>query len=42
MVAAGVVGVLVVGVHLRRAQRPLVVYGRLQPIITTLATGAIY
>jgi ribose transport system permease protein len=40
--AAGVVAVLLVGLACGALNGVIVVYGRLQPIITTLATGAIY
>jgi len=40
--AAGVVAVLLVGLACGALNGLIVVYGRLQPIITTLATGAIY
>ena len=40
--AAGVVAVLVVGLLCGAINGSIVVYGRLQPIIATLATGAIY
>ena len=42
MVAAGVVAVLLSGVVCGAINGALVVYGRLQPIVTTLATGAVY
>ena len=42
MVAAGVVAVLLSGVVCGAINGALVVYGRLQPIIATLATGAVY
>lgn len=41
-VAAGAVAVLAAGVLAGAINGVIVVYGRLQPIITTLATGAIY
>jgi ribose transport system permease protein len=40
--AAGVLAVLVVGLLCGAINGSIVVYGRLQPIIATLATGAIY
>ncbi len=40
--ALGVVGVLLVGTAAGFVNGAIVVYGRLQPIITTLATGAVY
>jgi ribose transport system permease protein len=40
--ALGVVGVLAVGLMCGLLNGIIIVYGRLQPIITTLATGAIY
>lgn len=40
--ALGVVAVLLVGVACGALNGLIVVYGRLQPIITTLATGAVY
>ena len=42
MVAVGVVVVLLSGVVCGAINGALVVYGRLQPIIATLATGAVY
>ena len=42
LVAAGVVAVLLSGVVCGAINGALVVYGRLQPIIATLATGAVY
>ena len=42
MVAAGIVAVLLSGVVCGAINGALVVYGRLQPIIATLATGAVY
>ena len=42
MTALGVVGVLVAGLACGMINGLVVVYGRLQPIIVTLATGAIY
>jgi ribose transport system permease protein len=41
-VAMGVVGVLLVGALCGAINGAIVVYGRLQPIVTTIATGAIY
>jgi ribose transport system permease protein len=41
-VAIGVVAVLAAGIAAGAVSGTIVVYGRLQPIITTLATGAIY
>ncbi|MGF1628108.1 MAG: ABC transporter permease [Kiloniellaceae bacterium] len=41
-VALGIVGVLLAGALAGFVNGAIVVYGRLQPIITTLATGAIY
>jgi ribose transport system permease protein len=40
--ALGVVAVLLVGIACGALNGVIVVYGRLQPIITTLATGAVY
>ncbi|HEY7690587.1 MAG TPA: ABC transporter permease [Dongiaceae bacterium] len=40
--AAGVLGVLLAGLAAGLVNGAIVVYGRLQPIIATLATGAIY
>jgi len=42
MTALGVVGVLAVGLVCGVINGVIVVYGRLQPIIVTLATGAVY
>ncbi len=42
LVAAGIVAVLLSGVVCGAINGALVVYGRLQPIIATLATGAMY
>ena len=42
MVAAGIIAVLLSGVVCGAINGALVVYGRLQPIIATLATGAVY
>jgi ribose transport system permease protein len=42
MVAAGTIAVLLSGVVCGAINGALVVYGRLQPIIATLATGAVY
>src|SRR5579862_8134334 len=41
-VALGVVGVLLAGVVCGAINGIVVIYGRLQPIVTTIATGAIY
>ncbi len=41
-VAAGIVGVLLVGALCGAINGAIVIYGRLQPIVTTIATGAIY
>jgi len=41
-VALGIVGVLLAGAAAGFVNGAIVVYGRLQPIITTLATGAVY
>ena len=41
-VAFGVVGVLLVGALCGAINGAIVIYGRLQPIVTTIATGAIY
>ena len=41
-VAIGVIGVLAAGMAAGLVNGVVVVYGRLQPIITTLATGAVY
>jgi ribose transport system permease protein len=40
--AAGVVGVLAVGALCGAINGAIVIYGRLQPIVVTIATGAIY
>ncbi len=40
--ALGVAGVLVVGALCGALNGAIVIYGRLQPIVTTIATGAIY
>jgi len=40
--AAGVVGVLAVGALCGAINGAIVIFGRLQPIVTTIATGAIY
>jgi ribose transport system permease protein len=40
--ALGVVAVLLVGIACGALNGVIIVYGRLQPIITTLATGAVY
>ena len=42
LVACGIVAVLLSGVACGAINGALVVYGRLQPIIATLATGAVY
>ena len=42
MVALGVVGVLLTGAVCGAINGVVVIYGRLQPIVTTIATGAIY
>jgi ribose transport system permease protein len=42
MTALGVVGVLLVGSLCGAINGLIVIYGRLQPIVTTIATGAIY
>jgi ribose transport system permease protein len=42
MVALGVVGVLLTGAVCGAINGVIVIYGRLQPIVTTIATGAIY
>ena len=42
MTALGVVGVLLVGVLCGAINGVIVIYGRLQPIVTTIATGSIY
>jgi ribose transport system permease protein len=42
MTAAGVLGVLFVGCLCGAINGIVVIYGRLQPIVTTIATGAIY
>lgn len=42
MVALGVVGVLLAGAVCGAINGLVVIYGRLQPIVTTIATGAIY
>jgi len=42
MTAAGVLGVLFVGCACGAINGLIVIYGRLQPIVTTIATGAIY
>jgi ribose transport system permease protein len=41
-VAAGVVGVLATGALCGAINAVIVIYGRLQPIVTTIATGAVY
>ena len=40
--AAGVVGVLATGALCGAINAVIVIYGRLQPIVTTIATGAVY
>jgi ribose transport system permease protein len=42
MTALGVIGVLVVGCLCGAINALIVIYGRLQPIVTTIATGAVY
>ena len=42
MVGLGVVGVLLTGLLCGAINGAIVIYGRLQPIVTTIATGAIY
>jgi ribose transport system permease protein len=42
MVGVGVIGVLLTGVICGAINGVIVIYGRLQPIVTTIATGAIY
>jgi ribose transport system permease protein len=42
MVGLGVVGVLLTGLICGAINGAIVIYGRLQPIVTTIATGAIY
>jgi ribose transport system permease protein len=42
MTALGIVGVLIAGLVCGTVNGLIVVYGRLQPIIVTLATGAVY
>jgi ribose transport system permease protein len=42
MVALGVLGVLLAGAACGAINGIIVIYGRLQPIVTTIATGAIY
>ena len=42
MTAVGVAGVLLVGALCGAINGLIVIYGRLQPIVTTIATGAIY
>ncbi len=42
MTTLGVIGVLLVGVACGLVNGALVIYGRLQPIVATIATGAIY
>ena len=42
MTAIGIIGVLIVGLLCGTINGVIVVYGRLQPIIVTLATSAVY
>ena len=42
MIALGVIAVMLAGVICGAINGALIVYGRLQPIIATLATSAIY
>lgn len=42
MTALGVIGVLAVGCLCGAINGVIVIYGRLQPIVTTIATGAVY
>ena len=42
MVALGVAGVLLTGITCGAINGAVVIYGRLQPIVTTIATGAVY
>ena len=42
MVGFGVVGILLTGLICGAINGAIVIYGRLQPIVTTIATGAIY
>ena len=42
MTALGVLGVLAVGALCGAINGLIVIYGRLQPIVTTIATGAVY
>ena len=42
MTGLGVLGVLLVGAACGAVNGPIVIYGRLQPIVTTIATGAVY
>jgi ribose transport system permease protein len=42
MVGLGIVGILATGVICGAINGAIVIYGRLQPIVTTIATGAIY
>ncbi len=42
MTALGIVGVLLTGLACGALNGALVIYGRLQPIVATIATGAIY
>ena len=42
MVSLGIVGVLLTGLICGAINGAIVIYGRLQPIVTTIATGAVY
>lgn len=42
MIALGVLGVLITGIACGALNAAIVIYGRLQPIVATIATGAIY
>ena len=42
MAALGVLGVLAAGLACGAINGLIVIYGRLQPIVTTIATGAIF
>jgi ribose transport system permease protein len=42
MVGLGIVGVLLTGLICGAINGAIVIYGRLQPIVTTIATGAVY
>jgi ribose transport system permease protein len=42
MVGLGIVGILVTGLVCGAINGAIVIYGRLQPIVTTIATGAVY